>query len=74
VPVRCVFIADSQVLPTEPTNSPLRRSLGAIKIRESSSKLVHWVSSFGFGLFCLLGFVLPVPLLAWLDRPRRRKD
>ncbi len=32
------------------------------------------MSSFGFGLFCLLGFVLPVPLLAWLDRARRRKD
>jgi len=32
------------------------------------------MSSFGFGLFCLLGFALPVPLLAWLDRPRRRKD
>jgi hypothetical protein len=25
----------------------------------------------GFGLFCLLGFLIPVPLLAWLDRPRR---
>jgi len=32
------------------------------------------MSSFGFGLFCLLGFTLPVPLLAWLDRARRRKD
>jgi hypothetical protein len=31
------------------------------------------MSAFGFGLFCLLGFTLPVPLLAWLDRPRRRK-
>jgi hypothetical protein len=28
----------------------------------------------GFGLFCLIGFLLPVPFLAWLDRPRRRKD
>jgi hypothetical protein len=26
------------------------------------------MSSFGFGLFCLLGFTLPVPVLAWLDR------
>jgi hypothetical protein len=26
----------------------------------------------GFGLFCLLGFLIPVPLLAWLDRPRRQ--
>ena len=24
----------------------------------------------GFGLFCLIAFLLPVPLLAWLDRPR----
>ena len=27
----------------------------------------------GFALFCLLGFLLPVPLIAWLDRPRRRR-
>jgi hypothetical protein len=26
------------------------------------------MSSFGFGLFCLLGFAMPVPILAWLDR------
>jgi hypothetical protein len=26
------------------------------------------MSSFEFGLFCLLGFALPVPILAWLDR------
>jgi hypothetical protein len=26
------------------------------------------MTSTGFGLFCLLGFALPVPLLAWLDR------
>jgi len=32
------------------------------------------MSSFGFGLFCLLGFTLPVPLLAWLDRARRRRE
>ena len=25
----------------------------------------------GFAIFCLVGFLLPVPLLAWLDRPRR---
>ncbi len=24
----------------------------------------------GFALFCLVGFLAPVPLLAWLDRPR----
>jgi hypothetical protein len=29
------------------------------------------MSETGFGLFCLLGFLIPVPLLAWLDRPRR---
>jgi hypothetical protein len=26
------------------------------------------MSSFEFGLFCLLGFAVPVPILAWLDR------
>jgi hypothetical protein len=25
----------------------------------------------GFAFFCLAGFLLPVPILAWLDRPRR---
>jgi hypothetical protein len=25
-----------------------------------------------FGLLVLVSFVAPVPLLAWLDRPRRR--
>ena len=25
----------------------------------------------GFAIFCLVGFLLPVPILAWLDRPRR---
>jgi hypothetical protein len=29
------------------------------------------VNATGFGLFCLLGFLLPVPLIAWLDRPRK---
>ena len=24
----------------------------------------------GFAIFCLIGFLLPVPILAWLDRPR----
>jgi hypothetical protein len=23
-----------------------------------------------FGVLCLLSFVVPVPLLAWLDRPK----
>ncbi len=31
------------------------------------------MTSQGFALFCLLGFLLPVPLIAWLDRPRRGK-
>ena len=26
------------------------------------------MTTFGFGLFCLLGFTVPVPILAWLDR------
>jgi hypothetical protein len=29
------------------------------------------MSTTGFALFCLIGFLVPVPLLAWLDRPRR---
>jgi hypothetical protein len=28
----------------------------------------------GFGLFCLIGFLLPVPLLAWLDRPPKNRE
>jgi hypothetical protein len=24
----------------------------------------------GFGILCLLSFVVPVPILAWLDRPK----
>lgn len=24
----------------------------------------------GLGLFVFLGFLVPIPLLAWLDRPR----
>ncbi len=31
------------------------------------------MTSFGFGLYCFFGFVLPVPLLAWLDRRRRSR-
>jgi hypothetical protein len=26
-----------------------------------------------FAVFCLLGFTVPVPILAWLDRPRRSR-
>ena len=25
-----------------------------------------------FAIYCFLGFLIPVPLLAWLDRPRRK--
>jgi hypothetical protein len=25
----------------------------------------------GFAIFCVFGFLAPIPLLAWLDRPRR---
>jgi hypothetical protein len=28
------------------------------------------MSPAGFAIFCLVGFLLPVPILAWLDRPR----
>ena len=31
------------------------------------------VTSFQFGLFCLLSFAVPVPILAWLDRSRNGK-
>jgi hypothetical protein len=31
------------------------------------------MGSFEFGLFCLLGFAVPVPILAWLDRVRKGK-
>ena len=27
-----------------------------------------------FGILVLVSFVLPVPLLAWLDRPRNEKQ
>jgi hypothetical protein len=28
------------------------------------------MSPAGFAIFCLVGILLPVPILAWLDRPR----
>ena len=31
------------------------------------------MSSTGIALFVFLGFALPIPLLAWLDRPRRAR-
>lgn len=30
------------------------------------------MSSFGFAVFCLLSFAVPVPILAWLDRARKK--
>jgi hypothetical protein len=30
------------------------------------------MSSHAFGILVLVSFVLPVPLLTWLDRPRRK--
>lgn len=30
------------------------------------------MTSTTFALFCLFGFLVPVPVLAWLDRPRKR--
>jgi hypothetical protein len=32
------------------------------------------MSSTAFGILVLVSFVLPVPLLAWLDRPRKAKQ
>jgi len=32
------------------------------------------MSASGFAIFCLLGFLLPVPLLVWLDRAPRAKS
>jgi hypothetical protein len=33
------------------------------------------MSTTGLAIYVFLGFLLPVPLLAWLDRPpRARKD
>ena len=32
------------------------------------------MTSTGFAIFVLVGFLLPVPILAWLDRPRRGPD
>lgn len=31
------------------------------------------MSPLGFALFALVAFLLPVPLLSWLDRPRRKE-
>ncbi len=31
------------------------------------------MSSTAIAVFVFLGFALPVPLLAWLDRPRRHR-
>lgn len=28
------------------------------------------MTDLGFAVFCLVAFLLPVPVLAWLDRPR----
>src|SRR6267143_883764 len=45
--------------------------------RDHGGGLVHAVylrcsmTSTGFAVICLLSFLVPVPILAWLDRPRR---
>ena len=31
------------------------------------------MSTNGFAIFCFFGFLIPVPVLAWLDRPRKPK-
>ena len=28
----------------------------------------------GFAIFVLISFLVPVPILSWLDRPRNRAD
>jgi len=28
------------------------------------------VNANGFAIFCFFGFLVPVPILAWLDRPK----
>src|SRR4051812_44123212 len=63
-------------------NEVVEVSLAVEYFRKESTASLYTctaVGSFGFGIFCLLGFALPVPLLAWLDRvnttaPRRRSD
>jgi hypothetical protein len=30
------------------------------------------MSTTAFGIMVLLSFVVPVPIIAWLDRPRKR--
>jgi hypothetical protein len=32
------------------------------------------MGSFEFGLFCLLSFAVPVPILSWLDRVSKGKQ
>jgi len=31
------------------------------------------MSATGFGLFCLVGFLVPALIIGWLDRPKRRR-
>jgi hypothetical protein len=31
------------------------------------------MTSFQFGILCLISFTLPVPILAWLDRVRGKR-
>jgi hypothetical protein len=32
------------------------------------------MTSTGFAVFALLGFLVPIPILAWFDRPRKQAE
>jgi hypothetical protein len=52
-----------------PSDIPLRKKFS---IPTLLSGQIPGVTPVGFALFALVGFVIPVPLLAWLDRPKAR--
>ena len=39
--------------------------------RSARGATVRCMTEAGFAVFALVAFLLPVPILAWLDRPRR---
>ena len=50
---------------------------GRAAIRPAAAARAGWscntlpaMSASGFAIFCMIGFLVPVPILAWLDRPR----
>jgi hypothetical protein len=46
----------------------------AISVLLLAAVLVPTMNEAGLALFVLIGFLLPVPFLAWLDRPARRTE